>query len=458
MQSEKQQLVLEYLISSSTIFALATDIIKPEYFDPEFRATVKFIQKYHDDYSAVPSVDQILAETNLSLNKQKLTQDRIEYCLDEIEAFCQIEALKLAVLKCAKQINDGDTGDLTDIIEDASTISLKGSTGLSLFDDPLEALDELEKNPPISTGYKYFDDALGGGARRKQQLLLSANSGGGKSIMMANLGLNFATGGLNVLYISLELSVHLVFQRYASMISGISSRELKNRREEVAVRMSAERSKVKGELFIEYMPVGTTANNIRALLKEYEIRKGIIPDVLIIDYIDLMGANERMSADNVFEKDKSVSEQLRQVLVDYNMIGVTASQQNRSAVDAVDLNHSHIAGGISKINTTDNYVSIIFNEIMRAAGTIMLKLLKTRSSDGVGKMVPLCWNNTSLRITEMADSKVESIIAEEVSRKKKGKSNTNINVFQPPAADKKISLTSMFKDDFKDDFGLDIGD
>ena len=106
----------------------------------------------------------------------------------------------------------------------------------------------------------------------------------------------------------------------------------------------------------------------------------------------------------MFEKDKRASEQLRSIANDYNMWVVTASQQNRGAVGQTDLNHSHIAGGISKVNTTDVYVSIIMNEAMRQQGTIAMQFLKTRSSDGVGKTIYLKWHNTTLRITDPDDS------------------------------------------------------
>ena len=85
--------------------------------------------------------------------------------------------------------------------------------------------------------------------------------------------------------------------------------------------------------------------------------------------------------------------------VEYNLVLATCSQQGRSALDSKELNHGVIAGGISKINTADNYLSIVATDSMKAKGEMLLHLLKTRSSDGVGKFVPLAWNSRSLRIT-----------------------------------------------------------
>ena len=80
------------------------------------------------------------------------------------------------------------------------------------------------------------------------------------------------------------------------------------------------------------------------------------------------------------------------------MFGATASQQNRSAIDAQELNHSHIAGGLTKVNTVDWYISIILTPTMKAAGEIGFTFLKSRSSDAVGKTIYLRWDNNSLRI------------------------------------------------------------
>jgi KaiC/GvpD/RAD55 family RecA-like ATPase len=458
METAKQQLLIEYLISSADVFALTTTIIKPEYFDPEFKATITLIQKYYNLYSALPDIELITAETGLVVQKHKLTRDKIEYCLTEIEEFCKDAAIKLAIMKAAALITKGETGSIEQLIKDALTIGIQNSIGFSLFHDTEELLEELLLHPPISTGYAELDTHLGGGTRRQQLLLLSANSGGGKSIMMANLGLNYAHLGLNVLYLTLELSVSLVGARYASMVTDINAREITDRLPETLAKMKQTGSSITGDVFIEYMSVGSNANKIRAFLKEFELKRGFVPDVILVDYIDLMAPNETVSADQVFEKDKRVSEQLRQILVDYNMIGVTASQQNRSAVTSTDLNQSHIAGGISKINTTDNYASIIFNDIMRAQGNIALLLLKTRSSDGVGKVVPLNWNNNSLRITSCSDSNTSTSVISTILKEKQKDAPASNTGFTKPATsnpERKSQLSQMFGNDF-DDF--DTGD
>jgi hypothetical protein len=139
-------------------------------------------------------------------------------------------------------------------------------------------------------------------------------------------------------------------------------------------------------------------------LKEYEIKTGKKIDVLLIDYLDLMHQiGTKISAENLFVKDKYVSEELRNLAMELNTIFVTASQLNRSAVEEIEFDHSMISGGISKINTADNLIGIFTSRAMRERGRYQIQLMKTRSSSGVGMKVDLDFNVDSLRITDLGE-------------------------------------------------------
>jgi len=397
----KQKLLLEYLISSVDLFSLSQPIVKPEYFDVTIRRAVEFVLKYFDSYRASPNPTQIEAETGVVLKTHEMTDDEIEYALAEMETFCRSSAIKAAIFESVGMYEREDYGSIETAFRDAITVSITHSAGVGVFEQIENLMERLKNQPAISTGYDEFDNVLGGGLRRKELLLLSANSGGGKSLVMANFGLNYCLAGYKVLYLSFELPTEMIGKRYLSMITNIGQRDILDRSSDIIHMVNQMKHKVENDLIIERLPVGTTPNEIRAFLKKFELVRKYTPDVLILDYLDLMDPNEKVSADNVFAKDKQVTEQVHQILTDYDMIGLTASQQNRSAVTAQDLNHSHIAGGISKINTTDIYVSIIFNDALRAAGEMHFEFLKTRSSDGVGKRIELRFNSTSLRVENM---------------------------------------------------------
>jgi hypothetical protein len=150
------------------------------------------------------------------------------------------------------------------------------------------------------------------------------------------------------------------------------------------------------------MPSGKTANDIRAYMKEYEIKMGHKIDVLLVDYMDLiMPLSKRISAENLFVKDKYVSEELRNLAVEKNCVFVTAAQLNRGAVEEVEFDHSHISGGLSKIQTADNVFGIFTSRAMRERGRYQIQLMKTRSSSGVGMKIDLEFNIDTLRISDL---------------------------------------------------------
>ena len=144
--------------------------------------------------------------------------------------------------------------------------------------------------------------------------------------------------------------------------------------------------------------------SIRSFLKEYEIKTGKKVDVLLVDYLDLMmPIAKRISAENLFVKDKYVSEELRDLAMELNTLFVTASQLNRSSVEEIEFDHSHISGGISKINTADNLIGIFTSRAMRERGRYQIQLMKTRSSSGVGQKIDLEFDVDSLRIRDLAE-------------------------------------------------------
>jgi len=127
-------------------------------------------------------------------------------------------------------------------------------------------------------------------------------------------------------------------------------------------------------------------------------------DVLLVDYMDLiMPLSKRISAENLFVKDKYVSEELRNLAVEKNTVFVTAAQLNRGAVEEVEFDHSHISGGLSKIQTADNVFGIFTSRAMRERGRYQIQLMKTRSSSGVGMKIDLEFNVDTLRISDLSE-------------------------------------------------------
>lgn len=241
--------------------------------------------------------------------------------------------------------------------------------------------------------HKYYTDGIS-----------SHNSGAGKSVFLQNLAVNWADMGLNVVYISLELSEKLCAMRLDAMIADYGTNEVMKNIDDVAMRVGAFQKRKKGNICIKQMPNGCTANDVRAYIKEFEVQKGVTVDAILLDYLDLcMPMSVKVSPSDMFVKDKYVSEELRNLAVDLNILFVTASQLNRASHEEVEFDHSHISGGISKINTADNVIGIFVTPTMKENGRYQIQFMKTRSSSGVGSKVDLKFSVKSLRISDLEE-------------------------------------------------------
>jgi archaellum biogenesis ATPase FlaH len=242
---------------------------------------------------------------------------------------------------------------------------------------------------------------------RGELQIFAGGSGSGKSLFMQNIAVNWISAGLNGVYLTLELSEELCAMRIDSMVANVSTKEVFRDLDnvEMKVRMAGKKY---GRLRIKYMPAQSNVNQIRAYLKELEIQTNQKIDFIMVDYLDLiMPVSAKVSPNDLFVKDKYVSEELRNLARELNILMVTASQLNRSAVEEIEFDHSHISGGISKINTADNVFGIFTSRQMRERGRYQIQLMKTRSSSGVGQKIDLEFDIETLRINDIGDTENE---------------------------------------------------
>ena len=143
---------------------------------------------------------------------------------------------------------------------------------------------------------------------------------------------------------------------------GIATKEIYRNLEEVDTKIRF-KGKSAGKIQIVQLTAAITVNDLKSWVKEFQIQHNRKIDWIIVDYLDLMmPASQKISVADLFIKDKLVSEELRSMATQGNYLFCTASQLNRGAVESVEFDHSHIAGGLSKIQTADNVIGI-FNSI-----------------------------------------------------------------------------------------------
>ena len=400
-----QKVYLEMFMTDAESFVRCQGVFDPQTFDRRLQESAKFIKNYVEEHNALPTFDMVNAATDNNLKDPgQLQENHYDWLLQEFETFSRHKALESAILKSADYLEKGEYGPVEDMIKRAVQIGLTKDLGTDYFADPRARLEGIkDKNGQVSTGWPSLDKKLFGGFNRGELNIFAGGSGSGKSLFLANLGVNWCLAGMNVLYLTFELSEALVSMRVDSMTTDIPSRDIFKSIDDVEmkVRMIGKKS---GAFQVKYMPTGKNANDLRSYIKEYEIKTGRKLDVVLVDYLDLMHPNAvKISAENLFVKDKYVSEELRNLAMELNTVFVTASQLNRSSVEEIEFDHSHISGGISKINTADNLIGIFTSRAMRERGRYQIQLMKTRSSSGVGTKVDLEFDVDSLRIRDLGE-------------------------------------------------------
>ncbi len=405
-----QHLYLEMMLADAETFVRCSSIFDPTLFDRKLQEPAEFLKDFVSNHNSLPTVDMVNAATGTKFKQlSDLNEEHLNWLLDDFETFTRHKGLERAILESADLLEKGEYGPVEDKIKQAVQVGLQKYMGTDYFEDPRSRLMKIkDKNGQVSTGWKSLDDKLFGGMNRGELNIFAAGSGGGKSLFLANLGVNWALAGLNVLYMTFELSEELVSMRVDSMLTGISTKEIFKSIDDVEMKVKVIGKKA-GRLQVKYMPSGKTSNDIRAYMKEYEIKMGHKIDVLLIDYLDLlMPISKRISAENLFIKDKFVSEELRNLAMEKQCVMVTAAQLNRGAVEEVEFDHSHISGGLSKIQTADNVFGIFTSRAMREHGRYQIQLMKTRSSSGVGMKIDLAFDVDCLRITDLEQDDEDS--------------------------------------------------
>jgi len=439
---QEQKLYLEIMIADPDLLSRCRNILDPEYFDRNIRQAAEFIKEYIDKYNSAPSSAQIQAVTGIDLETFTAQQvaPQKDWLLDEFEQFARHKALEKAILKSADLLDKKRYGEVEKLIKEATSVGLPKTFGTDYYADPMERLMKLKNmNGGTSTGWKSIDDKLYGGFNRGELNIFAGGSGAGKSLFLQNLALNWSLLGLNGVYFSLELSEGLSSMRMDAMLMGIATKEIYRNIDEVDMKIKM-KGKTAGKIQIVQLTAGVTVNDLKSWIKEFQIQHNRKIDWVIVDYLDLMmPASQKISVADLFIKDKLVSEELRAMATQGNYLFCTASQLNRGAVESVEFDHSHIAGGLSKIQTADNVIGIFNSITMRERQRVQIQFMKTRSSSAVGTKIELQFDTTSLRITDLGEDSADVPTTVDILHEKlKRQSNTTVDPDTGEIVEKKI--------------------
>ncbi len=405
-----QLMLIEYITSNPELWVMSAPILKAEYFDPENRPTIKFVQKYWNDYAALPSKQVIRGSTGMKMTTpdDAMEEHLVDHIAQQIETFCRSEATHNMLNEAADELAKHDhrlppeiTNAIYKSMEEITRISLSRDLGFEVHESANKILTKAKDNVGISTGLSLLDRALDGGVTRPSFNIVSGASGDGKSIWLQNMAANYSVMGHNVLFYTLELEPEIIEQRFAAIIGGVDIRTvfgdigLASRKLKMA-------GKGNGRIFVKkFSMTGTTMADVAAHYNDISLKENMKFGVVCIDYIDVMYPIENIDKGNIHLKDKYVSLEMNQFFHQNNIIGWSASQQIKGAQDEKGARQSGVSGGTDKVNTSDNLFILKRTDENRNEQILWVHIKKARSSGGINSQIPIHWDDPgTLRQTD----------------------------------------------------------
>jgi len=365
--SDFQIKIISSLLSDIYYLAQITDIIKPEYFDNGGnRFIVEKILSYYHEYKAKPTVEIFKVElakmTDVTLKanvKQNLISafenidsTDLKFIQDETLTFCKNQVLKQAILDSVDLLEVGEYDEIQHIIKEASNAGTDKNVGHEYKTHIEERYNEDPRNP-IKTPWPIINEITGGGLGAGELAVIVGKYGGGKSWNLINIAAQALKDGKNVLFYTLELSAKYVGKRFDSFFTEIDTTKLEENLDTVKLKMKD----VKGELIIkEYPTSSATFNTLNAHIEKVK-SFNFIPDMVCIDYIDLMkavnvGSNKR--DDQVLE---GLYKDARGFGQEHNCLIISPSQSNRNGEDSDIIEGKTIGGAYAKLAIADFVMS-----------------------------------------------------------------------------------------------------
>jgi len=426
--------VISALLTHKEYLTNIHDIISEEYWDNQAHQwIIKEIIKYYDKYHTTPSMDVLKVElqkvTNdvlkISIKEQlksayETSEEDLEYVQEEFSTFCKNQQLKKALLNSVDLLNAGDFDGIKFLVESALKAGQDKNIGHE-YNKDIEARFREDSRATISTPWERINDLLQGGLGNGDFGLIFGNPGGGKSWSLVALGGYAVRMGYNVLHYTLELGEDYVGRRYDAFFSKIPVDQVLKNRDKIEEIIP----EIPGELIIKEFPTGrATISTI-----ESHIRKvtdlGTKPDLIIIDYVDLLSTRKRTAdrkgeIDDIYTSTKGLAREL-------NIPIWSVSQVNRAGAKDDVIEGDKAAGSYDKIMITDFCMSLSRKAKDKVNGTGRFHIMKNRYGiDGLTFGVKA---NTSTGHFEVHDYDPDEEFENEVSNPSNNKSYSDFDTF-----------------------------
>jgi replicative DNA helicase len=383
--------VIGALLTDRDFLITISDSLTEEYFEnTSHQWVIKEILKYFHKYHTVPSMEALKVEIQKIENdvlkiaiKEQLTQayrdseqTDIQYIKDEFLGFCKNQQMKKAIIASTDLLGINDFDSIRQLILNALKIGEIRSIGHEYSKDVETRYREDDRNP-IPFPWDVFNDITQGGYGKGELVILFGNPGGGKSWGAIAMAVHAAKLGFNVLFYTLELSEAYVARRMDANLLGVPVDQMTKHRKDI----EREVEKLPGNILIKEFPSGkTTLDQVEQHIESLRMQDNFVPDVIFIDYIDLMKNNSR----DRLEGTEDIYTSVRGLARELKLPIVTPSQANRSGAKSDIIEGDNIAGSYSKLMIGDIVLSLARNRKDKLEGTGRWHVMKNRlGGDGM---------------------------------------------------------------------------
>lgn len=397
--------ILSGLVFNETYTRKVIPFISKDYFllQPE-KVVFTEISRFFEKYNKLPTIESLKIDIS---SRSDVTQsdfdeaikivDEIsdyvptdfDWLVDKTEALCKERAVYNALYE-ALYIAEGKDDkrapeSIPSILADALAVSFDSHIGHDYLDDALsryEFYHKLEERIPFNLDI--FNKITGNGLPKKTLSCVISGPGGGKSLFMCNYAASSLALGKNVLYISMEMSEERIAERIDANLLNVPIKDIPHMEwTTFDSKVKKIQEKTRGKLIIkEYPTGGAHAGHFRALLQDLKMKLSFIPDVIIIDYLNICSSQRVKNASaNSYTIVKSIAEEIRGLAIEFDVPILTATQVNRSGSNDTDMGMSHTSDSFGLPQTLDLFFALIRTEELDALGQIMVKQLKNRYND-----------------------------------------------------------------------------
>lgn len=406
-----EDLILNSLVNNEEYSRRVLPFLKKEYFSEQHHSeSFEHIEEFIHKYNKLPSIAELQIELKSKKGlPQKVYQLASEYLatlesprkapelawlLEQSEKFCQDKSLYNAIVESVS-ILENDSSDIPksaipELLKDALSVSFDSNIGHDFmnFAERYKNLHKNESRIPFDIGV--LNEITSGGLPKKTLNVVTATSGAGKTLFMCHAAARWFLHGQNVLYITMEMSEERITERIDANLMNLAIsdvHQLSLQDYSRRIQKVIDNNKVGRLIVKEYPTAGASVAHFRALLNELRLKKDFIPDIIIIDYINICASSRfKASAVNSYQYVKSICEELRGLAIEFDVPVFSATQTNRSGANTTDVEVTEISDSFGLVMTVDLLLAMIRSEELDEQGLVMFKQLKNRYSDMTTKL------------------------------------------------------------------------